>query len=295
MSILVGLLPDERFHAPLRLGISMALAGNLPLRLCTIVSGSAHGLNAVDSAYLEALEASATAGLAEMAALVTKEVKVSTEVRRARSVPAGLLEAAGDARYLVVGSSPSGVLGRVALGGIGDRLLHTSTIPVGLAPRDYDVDSRTRINRLTVAFGGTASAQLIAASAAQAAELGAELRIASFNVHPVAMFGSMIESGPQALIAEKWAEAKRAEIDATLLTARSIAAVDADVVVGHGTSWAEALADVPWRAGDVLVVGSGAGGLAGRVFVGSQASRIIRHAPVPVVCVPRHAVTAAAV
>lgn len=292
MSVLVGLLPDDRFRAPLRLGISMALSSGLPLRLCTIVSGTSSGLNAVDTEYLDTVEKSAAAGLAEMAGLVASEVAVTTEVRRARSVSAGLLEAAADASYLVVGSSPSGVLGRVALGGIGDRLLHGSSIPVGLAPREYAVDSRTRINRLTVAFGGTASADLIAATAVRAAALGAELRIASFNVHPVSLFGSMIETGPQSLVVEKWAAAKRVEIDAALQAARSSAATDAEVVVGQGNSWAEALSGVPWRAGDVLVVGSGAGGLAERVFIGSQASKVIRHSPVPVVCVPRQLVPA---
>jgi Universal stress protein family len=41
------------------------------------------------------------------------------------------------------------------------------------------------------------------------------------------------------------------------------------------------------------VVGSSSAAPAARVFLGSRASRIIRHAPVPVVVVPREALTVA--
>jgi len=58
-------------------------------------------------------------------------------------------------------------------------------------------------------------------------------------------------------------------------------------VVGHGASWEEAIDDVEWRDGDVLVVGSSSAAPPTRVFLGSRASRIIRHSPVPVIVIPR--------
>ena len=58
-------------------------------------------------------------------------------------------------------------------------------------------------------------------------------------------------------------------------------------MVGHGESWEEALEDVEWDDGDVLVVGSSSIGPIARVFLGSRASKIVRHSPVPVVLVPR--------
>jgi nucleotide-binding universal stress UspA family protein len=58
-------------------------------------------------------------------------------------------------------------------------------------------------------------------------------------------------------------------------------------VVGHGASWEEAIDDVEWRDGDVLVVGSSTVAPPARVFLGSRVSRIIRHSPVPVLVVPR--------
>jgi nucleotide-binding universal stress UspA family protein len=53
----------------------------------------------------------------------------------------------------------------------------------------------------------------------------------------------------------------------------------------------EALDDVASVDGDVLVVGSSTHGPMAQVFLGSRASRIVRHPPVPVVVVPRSSQT----
>ena len=46
-------------------------------------------------------------------------------------------------------------------------------------------------------------------------------------------------------------------------------------------------ARLDWQDGDVLVVGSSPTGLLSRVFIGTNATRIVRHSPVPAVVVPR--------
>jgi nucleotide-binding universal stress UspA family protein len=62
-----------------------------------------------------------------------------------------------------------------------------------------------------------------------------------------------------------------------------------EAVVGRGETWEEALEDIEWQDGDVLVVGSSSIGPVARVFLGSRASRIVRDSPVPVIVVPRAA------
>jgi nucleotide-binding universal stress UspA family protein len=62
---------------------------------------------------------------------------------------------------------------------------------------------------------------------------------------------------------------------------------DLEAVVGRGETWEDALDDVDWRDGDVLVVGSSSIGPVARVFLGSRATKIVRNSPVPVVVVPR--------
>jgi nucleotide-binding universal stress UspA family protein len=64
---------------------------------------------------------------------------------------------------------------------------------------------------------------------------------------------------------------------------------DLEAVVGRGETWDEALEEVDWREGDVLVVGSSSAGPVSRVFLGSRSNKIVRHSPVPVVVVPRPA------
>jgi nucleotide-binding universal stress UspA family protein len=59
-----------------------------------------------------------------------------------------------------------------------------------------------------------------------------------------------------------------------------------EAVIGYGHSWEEALADVEWDDGDVLVVGSSSSGPVAQVFLGSRAAKIVRNSPVPVVLVP---------
>lgn len=75
------------------------------------------------------------------------------------------------------------------------------------------------------------------------------------------------------------------------LTHGATARRDPELVIGHGRDWAEALDDIDWRPGDLLVVGSSVSGPLSRVFVGSRATKIIRHTPVPIIALPRAAAT----
>ena len=67
------------------------------------------------------------------------------------------LAADHDADLVVVGSSSPGLLGRVALGSVTDRLVHTAAVPVAIAPRGYPMRSGP-IDRLTASYGGHADA-----------------------------------------------------------------------------------------------------------------------------------------
>lgn len=59
-----------------------------------------------------------------------------------------------------------------------------------------------------------------------------------------------------------------------------------DTVVGQGTSWAEALADIPWDEREVLAIGTSSSAIS-RFFLGSHASKTVRNSPVPVLLMPR--------
>ena len=54
-------------------------------------------------------------------------------------------------------------------------------------------------------------------------------------------------------------------------------------VVAHGRSWGAAIDRLDWERDEVLVLGSSEAGVIERIFLGSNASKIVRHSPVPVV------------
>ena len=47
------------------------------------------------------------------------------------------------------------------------------------------------------------------------------------------------------------------------------------------------MTSIDWLPGEVLVLGSSTAGPLTRVFLGSRATKLIRHSPVPVLVVPR--------
>ena len=56
--------------------------------------------------------------------------------------------------------------------------------------------------------------------------------------------------------------------------------------IATGSSWVDAMDELEWEPGEVLVVGSSPVGTLARVFLGSRAIKIVRYSPVPVVVVP---------
>ena len=67
-------------------------------------------------------------------------------IHQATSIPSGLMELASEhgADIVVVGSSSSGLLGRIALGSVTDRLVHTAEVPVAIAPAWLSGEPRAR-------------------------------------------------------------------------------------------------------------------------------------------------------
>jgi nucleotide-binding universal stress UspA family protein len=215
-------------------------------------------------------------------------------VHHARSAPAGLLELAEqqDAGLIVVGSAAAGGIGTVALGSTTSRLLHSSPLPVAVAPRGFRTRADARVERVTAAYGGSGAADaLVVAAASVAGRVGASLRLASFAVRPRAPFTAGVGQSADRAMESEWAEQIRAAGGAALeqVSDLPVAPAGLEAVIGHGETWDEALDEVEWDDGDVLVVGSSSMGPVARVFLGSRSSKIVRHAPVPVVVVPRAA------
>ncbi|MFE5706427.1 universal stress protein [Rhodococcus koreensis] len=293
MTIIAGFSSSRQGTAPLHLAARIARWTGETVVAAAIVEQPWPGKDdPIDREYLRYVTAEASRALDGVVGGLPGDLDIPTVVHRSTSIPTGLIElvAAHDATLVVVGSSSSGLLGRVALGSVTERLVHTAAVPVAIAPRGYP-PAPGPIRRLTAAYGGEADVNgLIAATAEMAARWPATLRIVSFTVRPVSRFGGAIEQSTEDLVVRQWTRRTTDDIARQLDAVRArIPVPDVDVEIGSGTDWRVAVEAVSWEPDDMLVLGSGAAGPAAHVFLGSAASKILRHAPVPVMIVPRHA------
>jgi nucleotide-binding universal stress UspA family protein len=291
MTILVGFSATRHSDAPINLAVQIALSSGDSVVAAAIVEGSWPPKDhAFDREFVDYVTARCLESLNRVVDRVPGDLDIPRVVHHSSSVPTGLIELAADraASLVVVGSSSSGLLGRVALGSVTGRLVHTAAVPVAIAPRGYP-SMPGPLRRITAAYGGEADANgLLRAAAELAKAWSVALRVVSFTVRPTLPFGGVVDSGVEDLVVQQWAQRTQAEVAGRLDAVRPyIAPSDVEVIVGRGRDWRDAVESLPWVPGDLLALGSGAAGQSERVFLGSVASKILRHAPVPVLILPR--------
>lgn len=293
MTIIAGFSSSRQGSAPLNLAAQVSRNTGEKIIAAVIIEQSlapSVAADLVDDEYLGYVTADARNSLEQVVDRMHGDLDITVTVHHSTSIPRGLMELADmhAAGLAVVGSSSSGLLGRVALGSVTERLVHTARVPVAIAPRGYPL-SPTPIERLTMAYGGAADAVgLVAASAELAKRWSVRLRIASFTARPSTPFGGAFERSAENLVVREWARKTRRAVTQQLEEARDrIELPNVNVVVGAGTEWRDAVDSVAWQPGDMLLLGSGAAGPVAQVFLGSVASKILRHAPVPVMIMPR--------
>ena len=166
---LVGYTQDASGQDALALGRLIARHAGARLIVCTVVPEAwAHpSLGAVDQEYATYLEEHAQETLESARAALEGVPNVEYLRHAAKSVTTGLSEAAAQtgADVIVLGSSHSGSSGRLSLGSMSSELLHLSSLPVALAPRDYSAQLQAaplqttqvgqQITRLNCAYAGT--------------------------------------------------------------------------------------------------------------------------------------------
>ena len=283
MTTVAGLTPGERGTAALHLGAMLARSTGDDLAAVVVVPTPwPPNPYRADAEYLAVQEQEARRALAAVEDVVGPDLVVRGRLHRARSVASGLLEVVAQeaATSVVLGPAGSGLLGRVSLGGVADRVLHSSEVPVTLAPAGFRTRPGARVRRVTVAFGrADRDSDLLTSARAVAERIGATLRVACFAVRPPNAHLESVDPGAEALVVAEWQRAVEAEV-------AEVAGPGLETVVGRGERWGDALADVAWADGDVLAVGASSSPVS-RFFLGSHAAKIVRHSPVPVTLVPR--------
>ena len=279
MRYVVGYTPTDRGADAVALAAAVAHAQGAQLDLVYVVDRKTPYVamnpegNRVSAAEQRVLSAER-----EGMSLVPKDIEARFHVRQADSDAAGLIDAAleHEAGLIVVGAASAGLFKRYTIGSAANALLHASPVPVALAPRGY---RRTEpITRLTLAVGRRTGAEAAIDVAIEAAERrGVPLRLVS-----LVELDAEGDSGENINAAHVHAN--------TVLTAaahRLPAGHHVSVEVAHGRTIEEAIDDLEWDEGELLIVGSSRLAEKNKLFIGSTAHKVLLALPVPMVVVPR--------
>jgi len=289
MKCLVGYSADQGGCEALALGILLARASGGSMVVCTIVPETwGHpSMARVDAEYAGFLEQHARKTLDKARAQVGKRAPAEFLSRAAPSAREGLLATAKDmaADCIVLGSSRGARLGSFLEGGVTSGVLHTAPLPVALAPRSYAPGPRARLSRITCAVSATPGSTQTAIRAHEVcARLQVPLRLLTFVVRDRQMYPTGVGYQAENMVANQLraqAAAGQKAIIAALPPKPPATAAIAD-----GKTWKSAFGSVPWKEGEMIAVGSSNLGPLLRVFLGSNAAKILHSAPIPSLVLP---------
>lgn len=294
MTLMVGFTPGKDDRSVLELAAQLARSDGDDLRIVTAAPSRwpTPLAGGTDREYADWARAHGEAAVAEATALmadIDPQVPVRATWVQGRSASSVLLAQAEKhgVRAVVVGSGQAGAYGQVNICSTADVLLHSAAVPVAIAPRGYDASPGTTITRATCAFrGDELSRRTLASTSEICARTGAALRIATFAVRGRTMFPH--ETGPhdEDMVMQAWVEQADALQAEALTSLPEPRPADVQAVVATGRTWQAAMDRLDWQRGDLLVVGSSRTGLAKRLFLGSNATKILRASPAPVIVVP---------
>ena len=292
MTVVVGYLAGKSGTAPLHLAVGAARTLHTSLTVATVVprpwtTPSPARVDAEYAAWADQLAADSAREAQRYLSTLPDDLQVSYHSHAHRSVSGGLVEVVDEMRaeLLVLGSSASGGLGQVVLGSTADRLLHSSPVPVAIAPRGYREPRGGTLTRITCGYPGTADGvEVVRRVAGLADRLGVRLRVITFAVRGRTMYPPEVGLHAEDSILAAWEEQARGML--AQLRTDGVVAADAELQVVSGNDWGEALDDAEWEDGEILALGTSPRGDIARVFLGSRGTKILRVSPVPVLVLP---------
>ncbi len=296
MTLVVGFSPGKDDWSSVQLGATLARSAGTDLLIVTVVPTvwptpvAGH----TDREFEDWAQQQGAAAVAEASSILAADCPEVAAVARwtpGRSVASALLEQAEEfaASMIIVGSGSTGSYGRVHPGATGDWLLHSSHIPVAVATHGWAATEHGRIRRVSCAFrGDERSHATLERTAEICSEIGASLRLVTFAVRGRTVYTAGVGAHAEDMVLDRWVSQAGAAQDEALkaLKESGKAPEEVESVVAHGRTWGAAVDRLDWDRDEVLVLGSSEAGVIERIFLGSNASKIVRHSPVPVVVVP---------
>jgi nucleotide-binding universal stress UspA family protein len=288
--VVVGYAATDAGADAVALGARLARALGVALELVIVLPGDDRSvITPPDAGYDRYVREQASAWLLRAAGELTGVVENRGRVRYGESFADGLLSAADElgASFLVVGAAGGGLRGRHALGSVANELLHSSDVPVVLAPEGSRlIDTSVSLTRVTAAIGRRPGADVLLDAAVElAASVSAPLRLLSLETIDLP---AGLDTAAVRIAGTEHAESVLARARAQLPDA-----IAADVVVGRGSGVEDAVTGLAWDPAEVVLVGSSRLAQPRRLFLGSTAAKMLRALPVPLVVVPRTRAAAA--
>lgn len=290
MKYLVGLSADQGGREALALGAMLARSCKASLVVCTVIPDTwGHPSPArVDGEYGAFLQQHTAKVQAEAKASLPAGVTAEFLTVSATSAREGLLKVASEtgADCLVLGSAREAPLGRFGEGGVTTELLRLAHLPIAVAPHGYSAGPETRVRRLSSAFSGAGSSPgMVARSVALARDFGVPLRLVTFVVRDKQMYPTGAGYDAEQFVSNVLREQARSAQLALLVSEENPERLSAEIA--DGATWKAAFESLQWQDGELLVLGSSKLGPLMRVFLGSNARKIVHNAPVPCLILPR--------
>lgn len=276
MRYVVGYSPSPRGRDALNLAVALASSLGAELDVVYVLKQQNPRLAAPRSNFGAMLQEQAVGWLEEAQQWVPTSLKARFHLRQAESTAAGLMEFAGaiGAGAIIVGGAKTGGWLFHSIGSVGNALLHRSSVPVILAPHNYDAS--TRITQIDCAVSPDIdSIGLVEEAVATCNRTGLSVRLVSL-IEDAAADGAAAreaEAGVRDLLEQSSLAPERPDLIA--------------VAVGQGASVPEAVESVDWSAGSVLMAGSSKLAQRGELFLSSNTAKILTRLPIPLVVVPR--------
>lgn len=279
--IIVGYSATDEGADAAALGARLALAMRAHLVFVLVLPASGRSVVVPPSeGYDEYVRTRADEWLAEVRESAPDSLSVTTHVCAAESPAQGLVEAAHehDASHIVVGAANGGLRGRHRLGTVADELLHSADVPVVLAPEGARrLEPVLGVTRVTAGVGLREGAEIVMEeSIALATATGAKLRLLSLAALDLPAGLAGIESAAD-------------HADDVFVHVQGILpdGIEAEPVVALGRNIEDAVAQLRWEPGELVVVGSSRLARKRRVFLGATAAKMLRELPIPMIVVPR--------
>jgi nucleotide-binding universal stress UspA family protein len=286
MKLVVGYLATPGGDDAVALAVRLARTLGADLELCIVMPhSSAVAAGVPNSNYEQLLGEQAHDWLDAALGTIPADVEARYHVSFDDSSADGLIREAGrlQADLIVVGGSGGGLAGSYSLGSVVNDLLHSSPVPVVVAPRGIRESAVQKVTQVTCALGRREGADLLLENAVRFSKAaGTPLRLVSL-VALDPSFGTL-RGDTEAVRGGATEHARQ-----TLEIAKSELPQDFPVssTIVDGISVEAAVSKLEWQDGDLLMVGSSRLSAPRRLFLGSTAAKMLRVLDVPMMVVPR--------